>query len=114
MFGTEEEYAAFLRPRLRPGTRLVAVAGDRRGDRGPFVKDGGPCLPKSWALGNSFWFPDTCSSDDSYGGDSSDSSDDRPCKVRWETRGSSSWVNWCDVALEVRVAAHTLCALRGL
>ena len=37
-FETEAEYAAFLRPRLRPGTRLVAVEGDRKGDHGTFVE----------------------------------------------------------------------------
>ncbi len=67
-FGSEAEYAAFLGPRLRPGTRLVAVAGDRKGDSGPFLQH-------------------------NYG---------PMCQVQWEGYGSASWVNWRDVALEVR------------
>ena len=44
-FGTEEDYAAFLLPRLHPGTRLVAVAGERQGDRGPFISCDGSSKP---------------------------------------------------------------------
>mmetsp|Transcript_5409 Transcript_5409/g.12017 ORF Transcript_5409/g.12017 Transcript_5409/m.12017 type:complete len:215 (-) Transcript_5409:1869-2513(-) len=35
-FKSEEEYAAFIRSRLRPGTRLVAVSGSRKGACGVF------------------------------------------------------------------------------
>jgi hypothetical protein len=73
-FGSEAEYAAFLCPRLRPATRLVAVAGDRKGERGTFLQR--------------------------------NDSNNQPCLVQWdkpsEKGGSSSWVNWRDVALEVR------------
>ncbi len=71
-FGSEAEYAACLRPRLRPGARLVAVAGDRTGDCGPLVKDDGGM--------------------------------NVPLKVQWEKHGDSEWVNWRNVALEVRAS----------
>ncbi len=37
-FGSEEEYAVFLRPRLRPRIRLIAIAGKYKGDSGPFLE----------------------------------------------------------------------------
>ena len=53
--------------RLRPGSRLVAVAGGRKG---AFVK--------------------------------TNADYSQPCSVQWDGSGDSSWVNWRDVALEVR------------
>ncbi len=69
--GSEEDYAAFLRPRLRAGIRLVAIAGEHKGDCGPFLEidSSGPSMP---------------------------------CKVHWEAQGRADWVNWRDIAFEVR------------
>ena len=72
-FKSEAEYAAFLRPRLRPTTRLVAVAGERKGDRGTFLES-----------------------------NSESNSNIAPCQVQWEAYGKPFWVRWSDVALEVR------------
>ncbi len=47
-FGTEAEYEAFLRARLRPGTRLVGVAGDRKGKRCSVVSAGWKVLAYQW------------------------------------------------------------------
>ncbi len=57
-FGSVAEYGAFLRPRLRPTTRLVAVAGERKGDRGTFLQSGNsisPCQVQWDAYGKPFW-----------------------------------------------------------
>ncbi len=57
-FGSEAEYAAFLRPRLRPTTRLVAIAGVRKGDHGTFLvcnSSSEPCLVKWESYGRLFW-----------------------------------------------------------
>ena len=55
-FGTEKEYGAFLLARLRPGSRLVAVAGGRKGE---FVRTDGsddrPCLVKWDGSGEEEW-----------------------------------------------------------
>jgi hypothetical protein len=74
--GSEAEDAAFLRPTLRPGTRLVAVAGKFKGDGGMCLKD----------------------ADDN----SQPSIYSTPCEVQWDKAGTSCWVSWRDVALEVR------------
>jgi hypothetical protein len=57
-FGSVAEYAAFLRPRLRLTTRLVAVAGERKGDRGTFLESDNsisPCQVQWDAFGKPFW-----------------------------------------------------------
>jgi hypothetical protein len=76
-FGSVAEYAAFLRPRLRPTTRLVAVAGERKGDRGTFLES-----------------------------NSESNSNIAPCQVQWDAFGKPFWVRWSDVALEVRPCPH--------
>jgi hypothetical protein len=79
-------YADFLQPRLSPGTRIVAIAGDRKGSRG--------VLSKFQRGRSEILFYDIWSYDSPL----------PECQVRWDSEESWVWLD--DVALEVGTSIY--------
>eukprot|EP00906_Rhabdomonas_costata_P023219 RCo033430 len=57
-FPSEKEYEAYLKAVLKTGTKLVAVSGDRKGDRGTYLGTNSfqpPCHVQWEKLGKAYW-----------------------------------------------------------